>query len=449
MAMVLLGWNEKTTVCNSNAILYSQQQAQTVSCSSAANSGTIAFVMCDLVGLPIWQVESFNNQMASGAFGTALTIASASVTQLAEQYLCVESKTTQTTTSTNSANQQVKTTVTTYSYATQWSSSWVQSSSFAQTVQALQARAAACPSLDAKGGNPPWPSNVIQGTQTFYAQSINAGAYTIPQNLLTPSWGTGLAPNQAVALGNFTANFQPLSSMTYNFVTSPAPPTSMSVTNMAVNSIGGNYLVICQTPSIGCFRLSYKMNGNTAVASLGAISSGGTMTAMDIPSYWGCSATTFFALSGQTRSTISLNDMVNDLHSVNAAWSWVIRIVGLIFAWTAVYCCLGPLTAATQLCGDTLGCIPCVGGYLEAIFDGVMEIIICTIACTSGCACGLFVIGIIWVGMRPVVGGPILAAACVMFCGAFCWLHTHKKAFHKKTAEAEAEGGAAPTQGQS
>merc|ERR1740121_1659 len=86
--------------------------------------------------------------------------------------------------------------------------------------------------------------------------------------------------------------------------------------------------------------------------------------------------------------------------------TWVFRIVGFVIMWVAFSLCFGPLEVAAD-------CIPCIGPCLG---DSIAAVT-CCISCLPGCACTLGVIGVVWVAMRPMVGGPMVAVFLLTLCG--------------------------------
>ena len=102
------------------------------------------------------------------------------------------------------------------------------------------------------------------------------------------------------------------------------------------------------------------------------------------------------------------------MHAENSMLTWVLRFVGLCGAWMAVYCCLQPISTAADLLGDVLDMIPCCGDFLESLVEGVVECVLCLISCSFGCSAALFVIAIVWIVMRPLVGIGLLVCVALL-----------------------------------
>lgn len=413
-----LGWNEQRAACENNAIIYTQTKATPVSCTVPANSGTIAFIMCPLQNLPVFTLDALNQRMAQTDFANSVQIPGASVAQTAEMFQCVQSST-----STTQGSGNNKQTITTYSYRMSWVQNYVDTSRYATSSQAIQARSSQCPGVAMA---PLWPTNVEQGVSTNYHQTVNAGVYKVTNTLMKSSYGTGLPPNQAVDMSQFAPNFATLATMR------PPPGAtaySLTNTNMAVQ---GTYLVSCSTTQIGCMRLSFMANGATSVAAVASIGSAGETEPIRIPAFWGCKARDFQASWGLKGSSMSLNDVVASMQSDKSVMTWLLRITGLVLAWITVYCCLSPITAATDVFGDCIRNIPCVGGFLESILEGAVQCLVCAISCSTGCSCGLFVIAMVWVVMRPLIGGLMMGGALVVLIAG--WFIAHSMSGNNRVA---------------
>lgn len=417
LVMFLLGWNEQQAVCSSNAIIYAQSNANQVDCTTAAAAGTLAFIGCPITApLPTMTIAALNSdtgyRMTTSDFGDSILLSGASAYQFAEQYSCIEKSST---TSSKQGSQTVS--KTTYSYSMQWTTTAVSPSSFHRPDVAANA----CPGLNAYGADTKWPLNVNPGSSTNYQQFVNAGPYKVTNTFMQSADGGGLPPDTPVNLSPFAGKLASLNMLpTY-------PPKGqdwrMTSSNTAVS---GQYLVSCSSPTIGCMRLSYKVNGATSVGAFASIGSDGTTQPVNVPWFWGCHAKSWMALMGY-KSTPTISTLVASLHDQNTVRTWVLRAVGLVLAWMAVYCCLSPLTAAADIMGDWLRCIPCIGPSLESILEGAVECVVCIIACNTGFSCGIFVIACVWVIMRPLIGGLIMAGALLLFVAGWAIVHYSKK----------------------
>ena len=76
--------------------------------------------------------------------------------------------------------------------------------------------------------------------------------------------------------------------------------------------------------------------------------------------------------------------------------------------------------------GDYLRCLPCVGSFLEDLLEGMVDVLVWMVSCAVGCSCGLLVIAIVWVVMRPQVGAGLLLVCLVLGCCAYAMAQQHK-----------------------
>ena len=104
----------------------------------------------------------------------------------------------------------------------------------------------------------------------------------------------------------------------------------------------------------------------------------------------------------------------------------MVRVLGLLFCAVTIYCCFSPISAAADVVGDYLRCIPCVGPTLEDLLEGMVDALLCAVSCAIGCSCGLLVIAITWLVMRPLVGSGLLAVCLVLFCCGYAIARQNK-----------------------
>ncbi|CAK9009487.1 unnamed protein product [Durusdinium trenchii] len=457
VALYILGSNEKNYMCTHKNIIFADERAKAVECDQQMVPDGIGYMAC-----PIKQ-ESFleftGTSFGSSGIGPAIHFKSAVGAQKAEMFQCVESVKTE-----RHGNNTVKV----YSYQMTWSSSAVRSASFAQTPQAIQAREYGCPG--ATNGNPSWPANLAQGVQTQYAREMVAGPLTIDADLIHGGASSGLHANMAnpVPLNQFKSAFAALQHLPYpNIVTPQAPPmqthgsgwytqtvhqqnhharrlffswnqmqkmnpfsqlntldlSSISTHNLAVDA-SGTFLVTCQQARLGCIRIQYFKNWDTMVTLISAVQGGRTLP-IDVPASWGCPSSKYNVLVGGLMSKMDLTQM---LESANTTGTWTMRVIGLLFAWWAVYCCFQPISSAIDVVGDCVRAIPCLGPILEDLLEGMMTCLLCVVSCGCGCSCGLFVIGVVWLYMRPLIGGGLLAICAALAVGAYALGYTTKGA---------------------
>eukprot|EP00913_Durusdinium_trenchii_P012893 g12107.t1 len=331
--------------------------------------------------LEVFTPQSFG----STGLHDAISFRAASGSQTSEMFQCVEHSETQ-------EDRHSKEKVRIYSYSMEWS------------LHPVDSR------------NPPWPADISSYTSDNFAQSIRAGPLTIGHDLIAGgSHGYSLKPDEPVNLQPFATRFRP-----FNQLAPTAPPGGFSsiTPNSAAIDPSGKFVVTCARPSIGCMRISYSQNSARSVSVLSGVEPGGYTKPIEVQSSWGCSAGRFSALMGEP---MSLQAFSARLEEANSTSTWIIRVLGLCFAALTVYCCFAPISAAADVVGDYIRCIPCVGETLEDLLEGMVDALLCAVSCAFGCSCGLLVIAITWLVMRPLIGGGVLL---VVDARGFCGLHS-------------------------
>jgi len=298
-----------------------------------------------------------------------------------------------------------------YKYSMGWSGVYYDSTQFKATPQNIAASGCADfmyngkvnhnPALPDRGdGNP-----VELGRQLVRATEVKAGVFTMSDATQMEKF----TANAQIDLTPFTSKFS-LKGSTDNIVTKIGPDT------VSVHPERMYYLSSCKDDRLGCLRISYNASEAEFVSVLGAAGSAGVMAPMSVPPKWGCGAQDFIRMYPEE---MTKEQMITQMREENDATTWAFRVVGLVMAWLALYCCFDPIATAADVMGDVLSYIPFFGEFLASMLEGVVTMFLCLISCGIGLSCGLFVIGLVWLGMRPMVGGPIVGAAVVMFLFAF------------------------------
>ncbi|CAK8995277.1 unnamed protein product [Durusdinium trenchii] len=402
VALFVLGWNEVGYVCTHKSILFAQKRAEVIGCEPRTSwyPNMVAYMSCPIHedSLEVFTPQSFG----STGLHDAISFRAASGSQTSEMFQCVEHSETQ-------EDRHSKEKVRIYSYSMEWSLHPVDSSTFSYNGQAQSA------------GNPPWPADISSYTSDNFAQSIRAGPLTIGHDLIAGgSHGYSLKPDEPVNLQPFATRFRP-----FNQLAPTAPPGGFSsiTPNSAAIDPSGKFVVTCARPSIGCMRISYSQNSARSVSVLSGVEPGGYTKPIEVQSSWGCSAGRFSALMGEP---MSLQAFSARLEEANSTSTWIIRVLGLCFAALTVYCCFAPISAAADVVGDYIRCIPCVGETLEDLLEGMVDALLCAVSCAFGCSCGLLVIAITWLVMRPLIGGGVLLVCLVLFCCGYAIAHQNK-----------------------
>lgn len=460
LALCLLGWNEKNTVCQQNILMLVEDQALVGGCEDSASvEGKLTFYSCPIAdsGLQaMTPLTSFNlpGLQESISFNT---VAGA---QKIEMYQCMETKSsekvkpgTNTRTSLQEADerfvpvqanatrlskayadskleqgqrelvrsqrrrrtkQSSTDTVTTYRYRMGWSDVHYNSHDFKATPQNIQS--SGCPDFVYNGQvnhNPAVPDRgdgnpAELGRQTVRATSVVAGAYTFSDEECLKV----LDATERVSLTPFASAFT-LAAGTDNIV------TSINKNTMTVHPDSANYLSSCRTDRLGCIRISYNKSEATHISVIAKTGASGVMEPFPTEKTWNCPATNLIRMSPKE---MTKEEMIAQMKAENDALTWGLRIAGLILAWLSLYCVFDPIATAADVMGDVLSYIPVIGEMLESALEGVVTMFLCLISCGFGCSCGLLVIAIVWVAMRPMIGGPLLGGVIVLFVVGYCAL---------------------------
>lgn len=411
----LLGWNEKRFVCDQKNIIFAEDNTEdlgTTMClnpvGADANNGKFVYFSCPVnaSALKTWSPASFN---MDDSFASVFSFQSAAASQLTEIYQCVETVHSET----RGSGKHTRT-VQTYTYDMEWVTNHHDDDVFHH--QAAHVQTNGCPgwqgsgiyvnvALDANNG-------AQLGTKTDHASQVRTGPFVIDEDLVN-----AFTTDTDVVVSAVWPAADPA------FVSAPVASTTVLVKSSFRPD--GNYMVTCYpTVSLNCMRISYRKNGATDVSVMAKIGAGGITAKETMPSSWACSGGAWSRIATQKKTKI---EFVDDLHASNSSVTWILRIIGVLGAWAAVYCCLAPISAAADLLGDCLNFIPCVGGLMESLVEGVVTVVLCLMSCMCGCSAALTVIAIVWVAMRPLWGIGMLAVA-LCFIGISVFIgHQHEK----------------------
>lgn len=447
-ALFTLGWNEKNSVCQQNLIMTAEEKAVVGDCGDASSvEGKFTFFSCPFADKNMTSMSPRTSFNLPGLEDTVSfnTVAGA---QRVEMFQCIETKvegskikegevgtlvqkhaskarkggssahaagalaldedasdlirTERPQQSTSSKSKSV----TNYKYRMGWSDVYYNSAEFKATPYNIAA--AGCPDYLYKGKvnpNPKAPDRgdghpVELGTQHIIATSVIAGAYTFSDEDQLKK----LKAEERVPLTPFMSKFT-LPVGTDNIV------TAISKHTVAVHSKQPNYLATCKSDRLGCVRISYNKSAATHISAIGLVGASGVMTPQNIAKTWGCPTTDFIRMYPRE---MTKEEMIAEMRKENHAQTWVLRLVGLLAAWFGLYCCFDPIATAANKMADVLSYIPCFGEMLSSALEGIVEMFLCIISCGFGMSFGLFVIAVVWLGMRPMIGGPLMAASLTL-----------------------------------
>jgi len=400
--LIMLGSNEKGYVCRDKDLIYADTSANEVGCTGTPPNDQFVFFSCEIETskLRSFTLRDFNPGFEAD-LGTYMAFNSTAASQTVEMYQCMESSASKKTGSGKDAK-----TVTTYSNRLGWNSQ-VKETGFHD----LTAAKAACGTNFAF--NPKYPTNVAVSSPTKRMD----GGVPVGMFKLHATLSDSFQADTKVSLGAFASKFvnnvgaAPV-------ITGASQQTMPLITKNKIRPIG-DFFMTCETPHLGCVRISLKQNGATYASALVNSGTGGNTASQPTKSSWGCSSGNFAELF---KSKKTKAEALSSLKSGNNSSLWAMRIIGVLLCWAAVFCCMYPIIAAFDIVGDYLGKVPCVGCLLKMIADIVetlVKIVVCCMSCSFGCSCAFFVIAVVWVVMRPTVGIFLLITVVVLTVGAF------------------------------
>jgi len=464
LALVVLGWNEQTSVCANNMIMLAEDNAEVGECDNAASvEGKFSFISCPIAvdnATLLTPKVSFNLP----GLGDSVSFASIAGAQRVEMYQCIESKASTTKSSVDadkagesvlqrtgvrtrtsesalqkeqerreSAQEQAdhgksdlvrrgregKGSKTTYQYRMEWSDVHYKSQEYKETPEFIVN--SGCPDFIYRGivnHNPSPPdrgdgSPVEIGRQKVTATSVVAGGYTLSEEKELHQ----LTAEESVSMKPFADQFS-LSGGVDQII------NSINTNTVGVHEETPHFLSSCRSDKLGCIRISYSKSDATHMSVLALTEGAGILKPQPVDSSWGCAATSFIRMFPEE---MSKDDMIARLKDEQHATTWGFRIAGLIAAMCGLYCCFQPVAHAADVMGDVLSYIPIIGQLMENVLEGVVDMALLIISCSFGLSCGLLVIAIVWLAMRPVVGGPLLLGVLVLMAIGYYAASTAKR----------------------
>lgn len=333
--------------------------------SPSQHNGELVMMNCNI------QKDGLPNFTATGDF-SSLQYEGTGLRVKAEMYQCVEIS--------HSETKKDKvgggtTTITTYTYQTEWKSEPVSSAAFHEKGSDNFRQ-------NCGTENPAWPREVPR-TGSQYAQTVTVGAV---KTSLTQSIPLD------TPITNVAAPYQ-WSKSSSTFTSSKWRQASNGIGNVQV-SFYGNDWANPQATLLG-------MNAN------------GRITAWTAPDSWLCSG---FQMTELRMGTFSKDQLFDVLEKEHYTTTWIIRIVGFALLWLAFSLLFGPL----EVLADCIPCIgPCLGDSIAAVT--------CCISCLPATACCSLVVGVVWVVMRPLVGVPLLLLSAAVVVGFIIFKMNAKK----------------------
>jgi len=295
---LMLGWNEQRAVCTSKAIIAGEREVHVMGCTNPKDqNGALVMMNCDI------QQDDLPTFTGEGDF-SSLRFTGTGLKVKAEMYQCVESKHSET--HKDKGGGGGKTTITTYTYSTEWKSEPIDSTRFHKRSSANYIQ-------NCGHDNPAWPSGVPR-TKTTYAESVQVG---VVKTRLTRS----------IPLDT------PIPLDTVNVPSGWTGGPSPSEFNSKKWRIGNN--------GIGDVRVTFLGNdwAHPAATLLGK-NMNGEITAWTAPASWLCSGST---LENLKMGSLSKDQLFEALQNENATFTWILRFVGFAVLWLGFSLFFGPL----------------------------------------------------------------------------------------------------------
>jgi hypothetical protein len=164
-------------------------------------------------------------------------------------------------------------------------------------------------------------------------------------------------------------------------------------------------------PRIGDMRVSYR------AVPVGAVSIVGRQSGSDFADYQTHAGDKLLIVKPGTKSAI---EMFNAAQSKNKMWTWIIRIVGAAMMFVGFQLIFAPLVVVADV-------VPMIGNVLGAGASLVSFIATAVLA--------PLVIAIAWLWYRPLVSIIVLAVGGALAFGGYWWRARHKAVAHRAAPE--------------
>jgi len=197
-------------------------------------------------------------------------------------------------------------------------------------------------------------------------------------------------------------------------------------------SAGGNILELSKNDmtSVGDLRITFTKSSasSTDTVSIIAMQKKGKDGSDSVLEPWDTGKKgTMSVMNMLVQGEKSSDDMLNDKGSENQTMTWVYRGAFWICMWFGMQCCTGFIV-------DLALMIPCVGEMLGDLVDSVL----CCINMLVSSMVTLVVVGIAYLFVRPMIGGPLLGGALLLCVGAACLKSQGPKKQKRGTVNLEA-----------
>jgi len=248
------------------------------------------------------------------------------------------------------------------------------------------------------------------GRQKIVIPNVVAGPYTVSDVTQLDKFSA----NTQIDLTQYAGNFS-LASSTDNIISVVSP------SSLAVHPGKPYYLGSCRTERLGCIRFSWNKSSAEQMSVIGKVGASGVVTPFPIDQeilqndgLWGCPTSDFIKMYPEELTKEAFIEKMEPSDGKKRTLH-ALRVVGIIAAWLSLYCCFDGAANSAEMLAGVLSFVPVVGDLLLNAFEGIFTASLCCISCTMGLACGLLVVGVVWLLCKPVLGGPALIGSIVLF----------------------------------
>mmetsp|Transcript_73483 Transcript_73483/g.132331 ORF Transcript_73483/g.132331 Transcript_73483/m.132331 type:complete len:514 (+) Transcript_73483:70-1611(+) len=446
-SLALVAHNEMSAVCVARALSSARGLQEGVSCNGDGVQGLTGpiHVACPIAesSLMLRTPSDFGADWLEGAFSAKAV----KVKQKVSMLQCVEKKRTEERKQGDKIQK-----IDTWTYQTEWMPNAVESSTFKawSNQNAREAMRSGCGRNFERNPSLPLSSQELSAgsllagafdLSRFLPQvtavepiALRQGKYRLPSSIApsTHRRGTGGTKRRLAKDGQSYTREEFLDHYGQRkgedeWREGAVPDSSSSESPQSV-AVKGNTAHTCPlAEEIGCLRVSYWHSSATHVSHLGAVASGrsslGLKTrAWTAPPSWLCNGGSSSQVDIFSTGWLEAEELVSSAEDANTAFTWMLRLLGIVLAVVGIMMFLNPLQTLANLVDDFFDWfqfIPIAGWLLGYLGDAVAGAVGCAVFAISvgiGLPSALLVLSISWCVMRPMLGIPMVLG-CVSAIG--------------------------------
>lgn len=400
--VVPLAWGELVYSCQYRGVFLAEIEARPLDCNSTDVLEEFVFLSCplDFSSFTVFTPATFNVAMNHSApIATSIRFGSSVGQQITEMYQCVETK--------NDAG--------VYNYSMAWRASPMDNGGVHfENDNWLDESSTVCLGLTVNG-NPRWPTNLAEGTETERDNMVRAGSFNLTGELMESFEIDG-----DVILTEFATNFGEWSDPVID------PVNGIGEVNTSNVKVGMNglALVSCEGLRAGCVRVSYKMAKTNWASAFTHIGAGQTTRAQTTPASWTCAEGSYQHLQASNSLQLTKAELIESEVGrfdglASQSDNTLRRVVCSVLIWLGVFLLLQPLFDASEAWGNCLKCIPCCGSTLMNVSEGAVSCVICVFSLLCGASITLIVAAVVWVHIRPWMSAW-MSSLVILLCLCSC-----------------------------